>query len=107
MTEHSSSDTSRLDLRALALPGGEAADRAVREVMRRVAASQSMNRLLRAKRVMLAAAVLLVAVAAGTVKFSPAEAPVSDTRDVLALWAESGHVPTNAELLAIYQGYTP
>jgi hypothetical protein len=25
---------------------------------------------------------------------------------VLATWAESSHVPTNAELLATFQGYT-
>jgi hypothetical protein len=107
MTEPLSGESGRLDLRALSLPGDESAEASIATVMSRVAAAQSIVPLERFRRFMLAAAVILVAVALGTLRFTDGNRLAADGRDLLATWVESGHVPTNGELLAAYQGYTP
>lgn len=102
-------DPGRLDLRALGLPGDGAADAAIAAIMRRVHGARAIEPLLRLRRVMLVAAVILVAVALATVR-SPDDAPDVPTpggAELLAAWAESSHVPTNGELLMAVHGYAP
>lgn len=105
----------RLDLRALDAAMDATRDNAViTEVMSRIAsetpgAADDITRLVRAQRRLLAVAAVLAAIAAAAVLASPrrpAESP-TPAPEVIASWTESRHVPTNGELLAVYQGYRP
>jgi hypothetical protein len=61
----------------------------------------------RAQRTLAATAAILVAMAATVVFITRREAVATLTGDPIASWAESRHVPTNGELLAVFQGYQP
>ena len=92
----------RIDLRNLGIQDDPSRTEAVvASVMRRIRAPLS---LVRAQRWLAAVAAVLVFAAVVTVLRS--RAPQAEA-DPLGRWAESGHVPTNAELLTVYQGYHP
>ena len=101
-------DDGRVDLRGLDL--GQDANREdaiVGAVMTRLSEKPQVPAapadLLRLRRVLLAAAAVLAAIATATVFRTR---PAAST-DVIASWTQSSHVPTNGELLAAYHGYRP
>lgn len=109
MTDRRATD-GRVDLRALdADRDAQREDAIMKTVMtgialrpQRVVPSAPPD-LLRLRRVLLAAAAVLAAIAAATVLRTR---PTAST-DVIAGWTQSSHVPTNGELLAAYHGYHP
>ena len=107
-------DDRRIDLSALEPPDPSRTDRVVRAAMARIEA-----RALRASLLLevatwwrpgLAAAAAAVLFAAGLLVLRSASSPeAAETASVEARvidWAESGHVPTNEELLSAFQGYS-
>jgi hypothetical protein len=56
-------------------------------------------------RPLLAAAAAIVVIATGALMVTQRPAQEDQPVSVLASWAESNHVPTNGELLAVFQGY--
>jgi hypothetical protein len=108
------SDDRRLDLTALDVNADPLRDEAViAAVMRRVGGSappharaEDITRLLRLRRYLVALAAVLAAIAAMSL-FSARRTGDHSAADVIASWAESRHVPTNGELLALYKGYRP
>jgi hypothetical protein len=107
----SRSDDRRVDMRALELArDARAEDAMVAAVMTRLsrapqpAGSATPVELLRLRRVLLAAAAVLAAIAT-TAVFKTRRPDAS--ADVIAGWTQSSHVPTNGELLAAYHGYRP
>ena len=61
----------------------------------------------RAQRALAATAAVLVAMAATVVFTTRRDAGPASTGNPIVSWAESHHVPTNGELLALFQGYQP
>jgi len=108
-----SREPGRVDLRAIDEPADPArAERVIAAAMSRVAATRNSGRDVFATiavyaRPLLAVAAALVVIATGTLMVT--QRPVRDVQvaGVLASWAESNHVPTNGELLAVFQGYAP
>ena len=99
----------RLDLRALDAADIPARnDAVIAAVLARVdARSANIALLLRTQRRMLAVAAVRAAIAVATVAHTPNRTNAAPANDPIAQWAQSGHVPTNGELLAAYQGYHP
>jgi hypothetical protein len=101
-------DDKRLDLRSLdAADDPGQTDALVRSVMAEVARrprTDDVRELRRYRAVLLAAALVLAAVALASTRGRNAR---GQGADVIAEWARDGHVPTNGELLASYQGYRP
>ena len=96
-------ELSRIDLRGLGIPDDPSrTDAVVAGVMQRITRPVS---LVRAQRWVAAVAAVLVCIAVVTVLRSGAR--TQRDPDPLGGWTASGHVPTNAELLAVYQGYRP
>jgi hypothetical protein len=103
----------RLDLHDLDTAADDArTDAVIAAVLSRIAAGapqrdNDIAALVRAQRALLAAAAVLVATATATIVAAPRRPADPRTADMIASWVESHHVPTNAELLAAYRGYTP
>jgi len=101
----------RPDLRALDAAADDRRDELViRAVMARVQSSTRapdiVRTLRRLHRVMAAAAILL-AVLATSVVMNGQRADEIGAAELLESWVQSSHVPTNGELLTVYQGYRP
>lgn len=107
MTEPDIYKSERLDLSALELPTPAAHEDSITTLMARVNASRSMASQLRFRRVLLAAAAILVAVAIGSWNLNGVERPAANGDYLLREWLDAGHVPTNGELLLAYHGYAP
>jgi hypothetical protein len=105
-------DDERIDFTALGGPDPLQEESVVREAMLRIRAAPEREPLLEALAVWwrpgLAAAVLLFAL--GMVlarqRSSPAETVPELVESRLIDWALAGHVPSNGELLATFQGYS-
>ena len=101
----------RIDLRAIDEPADPArADRVIAAAMSRIAADRNsrgdvLTVIVIYARPLLAAAAALVVIATGTLMVTQPPAADVQAASVLANWAESNHVPTNGELLAVFQGY--
>jgi hypothetical protein len=102
-------DDRRLDLRSLDAGDDPAhTDALAHSVMARITRRphhDDIRELRRYRVALLAAAATFVVIALGAVRLprdshSPAAAATAE-------WARDGHVPTNGELLATYQGYRP
>lgn len=110
MTE-SSREPGRIDLRAIDHPADPLqAERVISGAMARFAAERDASGDVLASiviyaRPLLAVAAALVLVATGTLISTQREAEPVEPASVLASWAELSHVPTNGELLAVFQGY--
>ena len=83
----------------------------IRAVIDRLADSprevaDELTRLLRARRRLLVIAAMLAGVAAATVLANPRRSPAAP-EDLISTWALTSHVPSNSELLAVFQGYAP
>ena len=105
-------DDKGLDLRAIE-PDAMSENRVVAGAKARVRATPQVprdeleNLSRRVGRPVLVAAALLVAAAAGVVLMLPASGAAAPQPDAtLASWVEASHVPTNAELLGAFQGYS-
>jgi hypothetical protein len=103
----------RLDLGALdAGPDPARTDAVVAAVMARIAAGtrvpgDEVMRLVRARRHMLATAAILTIIAGAAVLGAPRRAPGDPAGTLITRWSQMEHVPTNGELLVIFQGYRP
>ena len=106
-----SRESGRIDLRAIDEPADPArAERVIAAAMARAAANRNSRSDVFATiavyaRPLLAAAAALVVIATGTLMLTQRPAQDVQPAGVLASWAESNHVPTNGELLALFQGY--
>lgn len=110
---HDSADEMRVDLRGLA-PSDAQADRVMRAVMAevvtrsRVAGPARRDPLEIVGRYVpdrwVAAALILSAASLAFVAMR-VPPPITPMDDMVAAWAADEHVPTNAELLAAFQGY--
>jgi hypothetical protein len=69
--------------------------------------SNDIVQLHRMQRTLAAAAAAFVAIAAVTVFMTPRGTADISTDQLIASWADSRHVPTNGELLTLFQGYEP
>ena len=93
----------RIDLRSLGLDHDTAQiDAAIRATMQEL---HHARLLVRTQRALLAVAAVLVAIAAATIVRSPRD--TNRDADFVTRWAETGHTPTNGELLTAYHGYRP
>jgi hypothetical protein len=108
----SDDDKARLDLRAIE-PDAASENRVVATAMRRIHETPQLPRddvesfARRVARPVLVAAALLVAAAAVVVLMVPTSGATTPQPDAtLASWVEASHVPTNAELLGAFQGYS-
>lgn len=103
-------DDARLELRILDLADApRRTDALVSSVMaeiKRRPRADGVHELRRYRLVLLAAAAVLCAIALVAMRAFPAGSQVA-AADMIAGWAREGHVPTNGELLAAYQGYRP
>ena len=103
----------RIDLRALdAGPDAARGEAVIGAVMARIAANlagttDDITRLLRARRRLVAVTVALAGLAAVVMLAFPRLPAGTRAGDPVSSWAQSSHVPTNAELLVVFQGYTP
>ena len=103
----------RLDLRALdAGPDPARTDAVVAAVMKRIATGtrvpgNDVMRLLRVRRRMLATAAVVTIIAGAALLGAPRRASVDPAGTLIARWSQTEHVPTNGELLVIFQGYRP
>lgn len=110
MTE-SSREPGRIDLRAIDHPPDQLqAERVISGAMARLAAERDsggdvLATIVIYTRPLLAVAAALVLVATGTLMSTQRQTEPVEPASVLASWAESSHVPTNGELLAVFQGY--
>ena len=106
-----SREPGRFDLRAIDEPADPArAERVIAAAMARIAADRNpggdaLGTIVIYARPLLAAAAALVVIATGTLIVTQRPAQDVQPAGVLASWAESNHVPTNGELLALFQGY--
>ena len=106
-----SREPGRIDLRAIDEPADPArAERVIAAAMARAAANRDSGSDVFATiavyaRPLLAAAAALVVIATGTLMVTQRPAQDVQPAGVLASWAETNHVPTNGELLALFQGY--
>ena len=101
----------RIDLSALDVARDARREEAVvQRVMHRIARTSSETDVIpiaRYQRGMAAAAAVLFMLAGALVVVTDRPPPDDDVADVMMGWVESGHVPTNGELLAAYGGYRP
>jgi len=103
----------RLDLRALdAALDDERTEAVVAAVMSRIASemhgtTDDITRLLQARRRMMFVAAALAGLAAVAMFAFPQRPGASSGADPISAWSQSSHVPTNGELLAVFQGYRP
>ena len=108
MTDSQFADDRRLDLSCIdarADPLREAA--IIAATLRRLAPRpDDVLPLLVLRRRVAVATAALAAMAAASVLMTRSDAPVAG-EIVLLGWTQSGHVPTNGELLAVYHGYQP
>lgn len=110
MTE-SSHEPRRIDLRAIDHPPDPLqAERVISGAMARFAAERDsgddvLATIVIYTRPLLAVAAALVLAATGTLISTQRQTEPLEPGSVLASWAESSHVPTNGELLAVFQGY--
>ncbi|MEX2153074.1 MAG: hypothetical protein WD825_07020 [Gemmatimonadaceae bacterium] len=103
----------RIDLSAIDSADASRQDRVVAATLARIAANSRQSATDFSSLVMpyirpaVAAAVLLAAVAVGTVVLADRPDPADQQQPVALLtnWADSRHVPTNGELLLAFQGY--
>ena len=99
----------RIDLGALDIARDRGREDAVmQKVMKRLARASSETDVIpiaRYQRGMAAAAAVLLMVAGALVVVTDRPPPDDDVADMMMGWVESGHVPTNGELLAAYRGY--
>jgi len=106
-----SREPGRIDLRAIDEPADPArAERVIAAAVSRIAADRNPRGDVLATiaiyaRPLLAAAAALVVIATGTLIVTQRPTQQDQASSVLASWAESNHVPTNGELLAVFQGY--
>lgn len=106
-----SREPGRIDLRAIDEPADPArAERVIAAAMTRIAANQNpgadaLAAIAIYARPLFAAAAALVVIATGTLIATQRPEEDVEPAGVLASWAESNHVPTNGELLAVFQGY--
>ena len=106
-----SREPGRIDLRAIDEPADPArAERVIASAMSRIAADRNsggdvLTTIVIYARPLFAAAAALVVIATGTLMVTQRPAQEDQPASVLASWAESNHVPTNGELLAVFQGY--
>jgi hypothetical protein len=108
MTDSRHDPVGRIDLRPLDVDADPAReDAVVATALARLPRRENdiMPLLLLRRRLALAAAVL-AAVAAASLLMTQARGADSG-ESLLQSWAQSGHVPTNAELLTVYYGYQP
>ena len=110
MTERSR-EPGRIDLRAIDHPADPLqAERVIRAAMSRLASERDagddvLATITTYARPLLAVAAALLLAAAGTLIVTQRQTESVEPASVLASWAESSHVPTNGELLAVFQGY--
>ena len=110
MTDNSH-EPGRIDLRAIDEPADPArAERVIAAAMSRITADRrarvdALSTIVTYARPLFAAAAALVVIATGTLITTTRSTPQDQPANVLASWAESNHVPTNGELLAVFQGY--
>jgi hypothetical protein len=110
MTE-SPHEPGRIDLRAIDHPADDLqAERVISAAMARFEAGRDSDDDVLANiviytRPVLAVAAGLVLVATGTLIGTQRQTEPVEPASVLASWAEASHVPTNGELLAVFQGY--
>jgi hypothetical protein len=101
-------ENERLDLRVLdAADDKSRTDALVRSVMAQVERrprADDLRELRRYRSVLAAAAAVFACIALLSTLARSRRAEIQPV-DVIAQWARDGHVPTNAELLAAYQGY--
>lgn len=101
----------RIDLSALDVARDYRREEAVvQKVMHRIARTSSETDIIsiaRFQRGMAAAAAVLLMLASALVLATDRPPPDDDVADMMMGWVESGHVPTNGELLATYGGYRP
>ncbi len=106
-----SREPGRIDLRVIDEPADPArGDRVIAAAMSRVAENRKsrsdvFGTIAVYARPLLAAAAALVVIATGTMMVTQRPAQDVQPAGVLASWAELNHVPTNGELLAVFQGY--
>jgi len=106
-----SREPGRIDLRAIdELADPARAERVIVAAMAHVAANRNSRSDVFASiaicaRPLLAAAAALVVIATGTLMVTQRPAQDVQPVGVVVSWAESNHVPTNGELLAVFQGY--
>jgi hypothetical protein len=107
----SAREPGRIDLRAIDEPVDPGqADRVIAAAMSRIAVDRDTGADVLATialytRPLLAAAAAFVLIATGTLIVTERRTETDQPASVLASWAESSHVPTNGELLAVFQGY--
>ena len=101
-------DEKRLDLRSLDAADDprrtDALERSIMAEVQRRPRVDDLRELRRYRTALLAAAAVLATIALVSMLERPRE---SRAADVIAEWTRDGHVPTNGELLAAYQGYRP
>lgn len=101
----------RIDLRPIDHPPDQLqAERVITAAMARFASERDSNSDVLANiviyaRPLLAVAAALVLIATGTLISTQRQTEPIEPASVLASWAESSYVPTNGELLAVFQGY--
>ena len=106
-----SREPGRINLRAVDEPADPArAGRVIAAAMSRIAADRTsrvdvLTTLVIYARPLVAAAAAFVIIATGTLMVTQSPAHEDQPASVLASWAESNHVPTNGELVAVFQGY--
>lgn len=102
-------DDRRLDLRILDAgdePGSTGVlVRAVMDEIRRRPRDDHGRELHRYRIAVAVAAAVFATIALATMRARPGDS--SAAADIIVEWALDGHVPTNGELLATYQGYRP
>jgi hypothetical protein len=107
----SAREPGRIDLRTIDEPFDPTqADRVIAAAMSRIAADRDAGADVLATialytRPLLSAAAASFLVATGTLIVTQRRAETEQPVSILASWAESSHVPTNGELLAVFQGY--
>jgi hypothetical protein len=108
MTDSQHDPVGRLDLRSLDVGADPAREDAViaAALARLPRRDNDIRPLIILRRRLALAAAVLVAVAAASLLMTQARGADSG-ESLLLSWAQSGHVPTNAELLAVYHGYQP
>jgi hypothetical protein len=117
MTERRTDNARRLDLRSLdPLPDSKRVDdlvaavidRVKNDISKRVQHSRELVVLRRARRYLLAAAVVFALFAIASVVWSSRRMrDVGAGAELVAQWTQAGHIPTNGELLVVYKGYRP
>lgn len=105
------SSRGRIDLSALDVaPDRGREDAVVQRVMNRIRLASTETDIIPIARFqwgMAAAAALLLMLASALVLATDRPAPDDEVANLMMGWVESGHVPTNGELLATYGGYRP